>query len=97
LKERGDEISFKIRHANVPLANGSLGNINTTYQLESGSPLTWVSVKSDVPKATLASGLVKSAKVKRIRNSNSVKKGEWRYIATWVIAWVDGQQEKLNK
>lgn len=83
LKERGNEVSFKVTHNNVPLANGNLGNIDTTYKLESGSPLTWVSVKSDVPKATLASGLVKSPKVKRIRNSNSVKKGEWRYIATW--------------
>lgn len=83
LKEKGDEISFKVMHANVPLASGGLGNINTTYKLQSGSPLTWVSVKSNLPKTTLASGLVKSAKVKRIRNSNSVTKGEWRYIATW--------------
>ena len=42
-----------------------------------------MSVKSNVPSATLASGLVKSSKVKRVRNSNTVTKGEWRYIATW--------------
>ena len=83
LREQGDEVSFKVTHSNVPLATGDLGNVDTTYSLESGSPLTWVSVKSNLPKATLASGLVKSPKVKRIRNSNTVKKGEWRYIATW--------------
>ena len=83
LKERGDQVSFKVMHENVPLASSREGNVDATYSLKTGSPLTWVSVTSDLPKATLASGLVKSPKGKRIRNSNTVKKGEWRYIATW--------------
>ena len=83
LKARGDQVSFKVMHDDVPLGNGSVGNVETTYSLKSGSPLTWVSAKSDLPKATLASGLVNSPKAKRIRNSNTVKKGEWRYVATW--------------
>lgn len=83
LQETGQDVSFKVMHRDVPLGNGGVGEVNTTYSLKSGSPLTWVSVKSNLPKATLASGLVNSPKGKRIRNSNAVKKGEWRYIATW--------------
>ena len=83
LEERGDQVTFKVMHDDVPLGNGEKGKVQTTYTLKSGTPLTWVSVKSDLPKATLASGLVNSPKGKRIRNSNTVKKGEWRYIATW--------------
>ena len=83
LKQSGEEVSFKVMHRDVPLANGAVGDVDTTYSLETGSPLTWVQVKSTLPKATLASGLVNSPKNKRIRNTNTVKKGEWRYIATW--------------
>ena len=83
LVESGDDASFKVTHAQVPLAGGGIGTVEATYSLKSGSPLTWVSVKSNLPNATLASGLVKSLKNKRIRNSNTVEKGEWRYIATW--------------
>lgn len=83
LNKKGSDASFKVMHRDVPLANGRVGKVDTAYSLESGSPLTWVNVKSDLPKATLASGLVKSPKVRRIRNSNTVEKGEWRYIATW--------------
>lgn len=83
LEEKGQEASFKLMHRDVPLANGQTANVDATYSLKSGSPLTWVNVQSTMPAATLASGLVKSSKVKRIRNSNTVKKGEWRYIATW--------------
>jgi len=72
-----------VSHRDVTLAGGGTGNVDTTYSLKAGSPLTWVNVKSNLPRATLASGLVKTPKVKRYRNTNSVKKGEWRYIATW--------------
>lgn len=83
LQETGSEVSFKVNHRDVPLADGKIGRVETTYSLTSGSPLTWVKVKSDLPKATLASGLVNSPQSKRFRNSNQVSKGEWRYIATW--------------
>jgi hypothetical protein len=83
LEESGAQASFKVTHSDVPLGNGAVGNVATTYTLKSGSPLTWVSVNSNLPTATLASGLVKSPKNKRMRNSDTVKKGEWRYIATW--------------
>ncbi|WP_371397566.1 DUF4861 family protein [Fretibacter rubidus] len=83
LKETGAEVSFKITHRDVPLTNNNTGQVEATYSLKSGSPLTWVNVKSTLRNATLASGLVKSPDNKRFRNSNQVKKGEWRYIATW--------------
>ena len=83
LGETGQDVSFKVMHRDVPLADGSVGNVDTTYSLKTGSPLTWVNVKSNLPPATLASGLVSSGNVKRIRNSDTVKKGQWRYIATW--------------
>ena len=83
LEESGERISFKVMHDDVPLVNGKVGNVETTYSLNSGSPLTWVSVQSNLPKDTLASGLVKNVKAKHIESQNSVKQGEWRYIATW--------------
>lgn len=83
LQEEGQEVSFKITHTQVPYSDGKSGNVKATYTLKSGSPLTWVRVESNLSRETLATGLVKSSKVKRIRNSNKVKKGEWRYIATW--------------
>ena len=83
LKQGGDEASFKVSHSKVPLGDGRFGNVDTTYSIESGNPLTWVTVKSSMPKATLASGLVNYSGNKRLRNSNTVSKGEWRYIATW--------------
>ncbi|NNC38914.1 MAG: DUF4861 family protein [Hyphomonadaceae bacterium] len=83
LQESGAEVSFKVMHRQVQLSDGGIGSVDTTYSLKSGSPLTWVSVKSTLPNKTLASGLVNNPKGKRIRNSNAVKKGEWRYIATW--------------
>ena len=83
LEESGARISFKVKHHDVPLGNGEVGNVETTYSLNSGSPLTWVRVKSNLPKATLASGLVKNVKGKHIRGPISEKQGEWRYIATW--------------
>ena len=83
LKEQGAAASFAVTHQKVPLGDGRIGNVDTTYSIESGNPLTWVKVKSSLPNATLASGLVKSKGNQRFRNSNTVKKGEWRYIATW--------------
>ncbi len=83
LKERGDSASFKVMHGNVPLGDGRMGQVDATYSIESGSPLTWVKVESLMPNATLASGLVNYEGNQRFRNSNTVKKGEWRYIATW--------------
>jgi hypothetical protein len=83
LKETGDDVSFKITHGDVPLAHNKTGQVEATYSLKAGSPLTWVTVKSTLPRAVLASGLVNSSQSKRIRNSNQVSKGEWRYIATW--------------
>ncbi len=83
LEEIGERVSFKVMHDNVPLGTGELGNVETTYSLDSGSPLTWVSVKSNLPAATLASGLVKNAAGNSFQSSNSAKAGEWRYIATW--------------
>jgi len=83
LVESGDEVAFKVTHQQVPLAGGGTGTVNATYSLKSGSPLTWVKVQSNLPPATLASGLVNSPKSERRRNSDTVEKGEWRYIATW--------------
>lgn len=83
LEQKGQEVSFKVMHRDVPLGNGDTANVDATYSLKSGSPLTRVSVKSTLPSQTLASGLVNSPKVKFLQNSDAVKKGEWRYIATW--------------
>ena len=83
LRGQGDTASFKVTHRNVPVGNGRIGNIDAAYSIESGSPLTWVEVDSSMPNATLASGLVNYEGNQRFRNSNTVKKGEWRYIATW--------------
>lgn len=83
LKGKGDEVSFEVVHDSVPFSGARSGKVEATYSLKSGNPLTWVEVKSSMPKETLATGLVKSKGNKRFRNSNSVQKGEWSYIATW--------------
>jgi hypothetical protein len=83
LEAQGDKGSFKVTHLKVPLNDGRVGNVDATYSIRTGSPLTWVKVDSSMPKATLASGLVNYDGNKRFRNSNAVTKGKWRYIATW--------------
>lgn len=83
VQKSGPEVSFKIKHRNVPVTDGVSGHVDATYSLKSGSPVTMVDVVSTLPPGTLASGLAKAGEFTRIVNSNPTKRGEWRYIAVW--------------
>lgn len=83
VQQSGPEISFKIKHRNVPVADGVTGSVDATYSMKEGSPLTFVEVNSTMPRNTLASGLAMARGLQRIRNSNKTEPGDWRYIAVW--------------
>lgn len=83
VQQSGPEISFKIKHRNVPLADGVTGHVDAVYSMQEGSPLTFVNVVTTLPKGTLATGLAKAGKYPRILSTNKAQKGDWRYIAVW--------------
>jgi hypothetical protein len=83
VQRSGPEVSFKIKHRNVPLADDTVGNVDATYSMKTGSPVTMVQVASTIQAGTLASGLAKAGEFTRIISKGPTKRGEWRYIAVW--------------
>lgn len=83
IERSGDQISFKIKHRNIPVSDGVVGNVDATYSMAKGSPLTWVDVVSTMPPITLASGLSKAPNSIRLKEAGKTTQGQWRYIAIW--------------
>jgi hypothetical protein len=89
-KAKGKSVSFTVTHRGVALGSGSPGNVSTSYEMHTGSPVTWVSVQSDLPENTLASGLVASPNSSLITPPKPVN--GWTYIARWG-AWSENKDE----
>lgn len=83
IKRSGPDVAFKIKHRAVPVAEGVTGDVDTIYSMKAGSALTMVDVKSTMPPNTLATGLVMAPGLKRLRNTDEVTAGGWRYLAVW--------------
>lgn len=83
VEQSGEEISFKIKHRDVPAGDGTTGHVDATYSMRAGSPLTFVDVVSTLPPNALATGLAKAGRYQRVLNLQPTERGEWRYIAVW--------------
>ena len=82
----GNKAEFILSHDGIALGDSSPRQVSATYSIKTGSPLTWVSVKSDMPEQTLASGLVTVRGGSRMLSqspSAGTRSGAWRYVATW--------------
>ncbi len=90
LSSKGRVASFSLAHSGVKNDTGGSADVRTTYKLATGSPVTWVSVQSDLPENTLATGLVTDAKSKLFTPKKAVN--GWTYIAHWG-AWSQNKDE----
>ncbi len=91
LQAQGKSVSFMLSHTDVPLTGGGdRGNVQAVYSMKTGSPLTWVKVRSNLPANILASGLVTHPQAKTITALQD--KGGWSYIAQWG-SWSQNKDE----
>ncbi len=89
-KAKGKSIAFTITHRGVKHSESGNSDVRTQYSMRVGSPVTWVSVQSDLPENTLASGLVASPKSSLMTPPKPIN--GWTYIARWG-AWSENKDE----
>lgn len=89
LRTGGKVASFRLNHLGVAADGGKSGDVTTTYSLATGSPLTWVSVRSTLPANTLVTGLVAHPRSQTITPASPVN--GWSYIARWGDTWSENK------
>jgi hypothetical protein len=83
LETGGKTAALKIKHRNTPVAEGVTANVDATYTLKVGSPITLVTVNSTAPPETLVTGLVIHKAGKPFKEAGETTRGQWWFIASW--------------